>query len=439
MCGIWGHSFQRKAKVPSGQREVLCAALAVANSYRGSQSWGVYVAGQKGKKARVKREVGDIASVESLGNLAAWPVMFGHTRHATTGAVTRENQHPFKVGHILLAHNGMVWNHYELNRKYARNCTVDSEHFAHHIAGSLPFTDLEGYGALEWTDDKRPTTVFLCRMRDGVLSVAGVKNRRGKQVGTVWSSDKDHLSRALEASRLEWFWYEEPKEGSVYEVTGGRMFTTKHPALTLAAPSPTISYASRRAAMRATSGYSGRYSEGVWDEHDSWWGRHFPTTVHTSTVHTGRDPLVTRTSPSRSTRGKVYKWDSRSREVIVTDSEKSPATPATGATDDEASLWEGQLLSDATSNVLVGEDEDYDAEAARLGLTKIDEGMWVQPATGQPVDRDGIDDLLDKEEDEGMAAFDTAPTATPDASDATDAEEAAWRRALAMQRTMTDD
>jgi predicted glutamine amidotransferase len=425
MCGIWGHSFQRKAKVPSGQREVLCASLAVANSYRGSQSWGVYVAGQKGKKPRTRREVGDIANVEQLGNLAAWPVMFGHTRHATTGAVTRENQHPFRVGHILLAHNGMVWNHYELNRKYERSCTVDSEHFAHHISGGLPFTDLEGYGALEWTDDKRPTTIFLCRMRDGVLSVAGVKNRRGKQVGTVWSSDKDHLERALEASRLDYFWYEKPAEGAVYEVTAGRMFTTKRPALVLAAP--VVSYTTRRAAMRATSGYAGNYySDGDWGEHDSWWGRHFPATVHTP-----KDPLTTRTSPTRSTRGKVYKWDARSREVIVTDSEKRPATTPT--TEDEASLWEGQLLSDAgAGGSLVGEDEDYDAEAARLGLTKIDEGMWIEPGTGTPVDRDGIDDLLDAEEDEGLADFDKAPAVV------TDSEEEAWKRTVAAVRMLPD-
>jgi hypothetical protein len=403
MCGIFGHSFQRKAKVPAGQREILIAALCVANSYRGAQSWGVYAAGQKGKSPKVRREVGDIANVDGLGTLASYPVVFGHTRHATTGAVTRENQHPFKVGHLLLAHNGMVWNHDELNRKYARKCTVDSQHFAHHIADGLTLSDIEAYGALEWTDDKRPGTVFLARLRDGVLSCALIKNRKGKQVGCAWSSDKDHLTRALQASRLDWQMYEPLVEGAVYEVTGGVMYSTKRPHLVVA--SPVVDRRAMRRAMRATSGGYGLDE----DEGGGWWGRHYP-----------------RRDPSRT-----YTWTPASDKPVgsnLTVSETRPNLSVVGVASDPAPR--GMLSEEgagAPSHREADEDEDYDAEAIRLGLVKMDEGIWSEPETGALVDRDGIDDMLDAEEDE--ADF-RALTESEKFAHMTDAEEAAWERTM---------
>jgi predicted glutamine amidotransferase len=417
MCGIFGHSFQRKTKVPAGQREILIAALCVANSYRGAQSWGIYAAGQKGKAPKVRREVGDIANVDGLGSLAAYPVVFGHTRHATTGAVTRENQHPFKVGHILLAHNGMVWNHDELNRRYDRKCTVDSQHFAHHIADGLTLSDIEAYGALEWTDDKRPGTVFLARLRDGVLSCALIKNRKGKQVGCAWSSDKAHLTRALEASRLDYQMYEPLAEGQVYEVTGGVMYTTKRPALIVA--TPVVDRRAMRRAQRLTSGGHGD------DDTGGWWGKHYPRRETTRT----------------------YTWDSRSGSIVPTSHNyldrdadtlttrkgepyKRPNLSVVGTGDTTPPA--GMLAEEgagAPPHRDAEEDEDYDAEAARLGLVKMDEGIWSEPDSGAILDRDDIDDMLDAEEDEAMAESALALT-HGETGRMTDAEEAAWERTM---------
>lgn len=418
MCGIFGHSFQRKAKVPAGQREILIASLCVANSYRGAQSWGIYAAGQKGRKARTRREVGDLANVDSLGSLAAWPVVFGHTRHATTGAVTRENQHPFRVGTVLLAHNGMVWNHDDLNRKYGRKCVVDSQHFAHHVNSGLTFSDIEAYGSLEWVEDKSPTTVFLCRMTGGVLSVAGIKNRKGKQVGTAWSSDKDHLKRALEASRLDWFWYETPVEGQVYEVSNGKLFTSRRPALRLA--ETTVDQRAMRRAQRLTSG--------IVDTRDGWWDRHYP-------------------------RRNSYTWDSRSGSVVstghnyldtdggtrlpdLTVRENRPAhLSVVGVADD------GKLSDDGAGAPAHRDDEeaaDYDAEAQRLGLIKLDDGMWSVPETGDLVDREGIDTMLDQEEDDEMEAEFRDLTQSETFANMADAEEEAWKTALAGLGTLED-
>jgi hypothetical protein len=402
ICGIFGHSYQRKAKVLAGQREILIAALCVANSYRGSHSWGIYAAGQKGKKAKTRRVIGDLAHVDSLGSLAAYPVVFGHTRHATTGAITVANQHPFRVGHILLAHNGMIWNHEELNTKYERKCTVDSQHFAHHIASNLTLSDIEAYGALEWVDDKRPHTVHLARLRDGVLTVALIRNRKGKQVGCAWSSDKDHLKRALDASRLTWEFYEPLVEGAVYEVTGGVLYTTKRPALVVA--TPVVDPRKVRRAMRATSGYAGNYL----DDSDGWWGKHYPRRDTTRTYTW--DPTSQSVVPTTHNRLDTHTTPRGDLSLVGTGmlTEKGAGAPASRDSDDEG--------------------EDYDAEALRLGLTKMDEGMWSDPETGALVDRDDLDDRLDAEEDE--ADFRALTESENHSPAITDEEEAAWARTV---------
>lgn len=229
MCGIFGWSFKHKARIPLGQREALASTLAVANSMRGDQSWGVYYLDRNTGKGHVRREVGDIAAVPGLGALGSWDTLFAHTRFATTGSVTRENQHPFKVGSILLAHNGVVFNHEELNHKHNRNCSVDSQHFAYHLDEGKPFNDIEAYGAIEWMQDGKHggRAVYLCRMRGGSLSVFGIKNAKGKVVGCVWSSDRDHLESALGAARLECFPYQALPEGKVFTARDGVLWSTE--------------------------------------------------------------------------------------------------------------------------------------------------------------------------------------------------------------------
>ena len=69
-----------------------------------------------------------------------------------------------------------------------------------------------------------------------------------------------------------------------------------------------------------------------------------------------------------------------------------------------------------------------DAEALRLGLVKMDEGMWSDPETGALVDRDDLDDRLDAEEDE--ADFQALTESENHSSTITDAEEAAWARTV---------
>lgn len=73
--------------------------------------------------------------------------IIGHTRQATTGAVTSENAHPFLDDGILFAHNGMIYNHKEFG-KYE----VDSQSLIHGIKGR-DFSKYRGPIALVWLQD----------------------------------------------------------------------------------------------------------------------------------------------------------------------------------------------------------------------------------------------------------------------------------------------
>ena len=95
MCGIFGWQVQKKAHLPAGGREAMAAVLAVANAERGNQSWGVLTQSEPGAKFRIRREVGSIARASGFAGLGAAPLVMAHTRYATTGSVTRDNQHPF--------------------------------------------------------------------------------------------------------------------------------------------------------------------------------------------------------------------------------------------------------------------------------------------------------------------------------------------------------
>jgi hypothetical protein len=112
---------------------------------------------------------------------------------ASTGTVNLANAHPFTVGRIVGAHNGIVANHVDLNKSLGRTCAVDSEHIFRHLAEGRKLKEVHGWGAVTFTDEQ---ALIVSRFNGGSLSLAETP------IGYVWSSEKDVLVRACRMASL---------------------------------------------------------------------------------------------------------------------------------------------------------------------------------------------------------------------------------------------
>lgn len=126
MCGIFGYKGTSNAtkKVLDGLKRL---------EYRGYDSWGIAI--HAGSMIHLAKKAGKIVDItySNLG-LADSSIAIGHTRWATTGAVSDKNAHPhFSTDHsFALAQNGIVENYsnlkkYLLDKGYQFNTETDTE------------------------------------------------------------------------------------------------------------------------------------------------------------------------------------------------------------------------------------------------------------------------------------------------------------------------
>ncbi len=214
MCGIYGWNYG-KGKVGIEKRSMVAAILAIANDTRGGDSWGFW------NRNNLTKGLGDISGVAV--KTVRSDLIMAHTRKATTGATTVPNAHPFDIGNIIGAHNGCISNHTELNTKYDRKFEVDSMHLFGHIDAGLPFSDIFGYGAIEFIRKDSPGKVYLCKLQAGDLSVCGIGKDNNDYQGVVWSSNGAHLTQALTVAGIEHFDFL-VETGKVYYVQNGKYY-----------------------------------------------------------------------------------------------------------------------------------------------------------------------------------------------------------------------
>lgn len=178
------------------KRSIVAVMLGLQNESRGTDSYGWFDSATK----QVARGMGRIGP-DAL-NMAHMASVLAHTRHATQGPKTLECAHPFRIGRIIGAHNGCIWNHEELNkiRKEAglEEYEVDSQHIFDALDQRQDFKHMEGYGAIEWVDDDHPDRIYLCKISNG-----GSLDIASTEYGAAWSSEEKHLKEALDIANIK--------------------------------------------------------------------------------------------------------------------------------------------------------------------------------------------------------------------------------------------
>lgn len=195
MCGIAGFSHMTEVT------RKMAPFLMWEMEHRGHDSWGAT------NGTDIVKVLGPITETfeDYREEIAGWSRAIYHTRGASTGTITVDNQHPF-VFHsgepgtpswnrtVCGIHNGIVSNHFSLNTKYSRGFTVDSMHIYKNLCDRLSTSEIQGYGNLAWyefTPMYPEGILYLLRFNNDALHIAQLETGE-----FVFCSTKDPIERA---------------------------------------------------------------------------------------------------------------------------------------------------------------------------------------------------------------------------------------------------
>lgn len=169
MCGIVGYVNLSHALGVQPKLERYLTNALIVDTLRGWDSTGVAFIKKNGEVDQYKRALSGTDFVflrkynKLVKNTNAPLAVIGHNRSATSGKVTDQNSHPFKVNHITLVHNGTL-DLWEAGTGAPLNkFDVDSQEIAWALATKdtkQVLESLNGAFALVWYNSKDNTINF---------------------------------------------------------------------------------------------------------------------------------------------------------------------------------------------------------------------------------------------------------------------------------------
>lgn len=205
ICGIAGY-YCFDGKYEKGL-DIAFSIMALKMEERGNHAWGYTDGTTITKNNYALSDPGEFSSA-----MLGAPTAFIHTRFGTTGKNKRANAHPWNFGDGFIGcHNGMIYNHKDMNRKYQRNYPVDSQHILRHLKDGMALGELEGYGAVVYYKDG---DLYIGRFNDGDMCAVLM------DFGIMFASTMDALRTAINMSGMRdrisgWFTLE---QGTLYKI-----------------------------------------------------------------------------------------------------------------------------------------------------------------------------------------------------------------------------
>lgn len=182
MCGIYGIA---KSPTPYTKRQhkivkKVLREIATDSETRGSHSSGIAKVGTSTRVYKSLLPSSKFVDSKEYNNavkslIDESYILLGHTRFATEGAIVKSNAHPFRVGDVVGAHNGCVYNIKEMQSKLDKQCPVDSQLIFKSIDSNDNIQDavkdFDSDFALSFVK-KNPMVLYLCRETNRPLHVA---------------------------------------------------------------------------------------------------------------------------------------------------------------------------------------------------------------------------------------------------------------------------